>query len=231
MNLMIEKSNRTLTEKMLNNCGKEVRLFKGLDTWFKRINQYSKKKKLDPQHFIVSSGLKEIIDQVIVEKKFKKTCFEGIYACSFVYDEKHKDKTVKGPGLSISASQKVQYIFRISKGYHDIYLSRDKESKSFKSQDNRIAPFEQMIYFGDGPTDVPCMAVIKERNGHSICVYEEKKNDTAKELLQDKRVDIIAPADYSKNSELEKCTKVIIDKIAAKVVFKQLKLDNQNTKL
>ena len=88
-----------------------------------------------------------------------------------------------------------------------------------------------MIYFGDGPTDVPCMAVIKERNGHSICVYEEKKNDTAKELLQDKRVDIIAPADYSKNSELEKCTKIIIDKIAAKVVFKQLKLDNQNTKL
>ena len=190
------------TQKWLNSLGKEVQYYPGVETWFKRINEYGKSKGVRVEHYLVSSGTKEIVDGTSIAKEFKK-----IYGCEFYYDP--ETKLPIWPKFAINYTQKTQYFFRISKGI----TNKTDDSVNNKTVSRRI-PYENMVYLGDGMTDVPCMVLVKQNNGNAIAIYNKKEQGNVSSLLRGGRVNFACLADYSENSDLDKTMKLIIDKIS-----------------
>ena len=190
-----------LTRKFLNDCAKDVVLFPGVDTWFERINEYALERGIIVEHYICSSGNREIIEGTTIAKYFKK-----IFGCEFVYD--HTSKLAIWPKTAINYTQKTQYLYRISKGVLNV---KDDEKVNEKIKKKRIE-FRNMIYIGDGITDVPCMEIVKNAGGHAIAIMSENKEVT-KRLENDKRVQFIVKPDYREASKLDKMVKKVIDLI------------------
>lgn len=206
MLIMLEKSRgkQLVTKSTLKALGADVELFPGVHTWFERINSYAMKKGLCAEHYIISSGLKEIIEGTKVAHEFKK-----IYAAAFCYDQ---NGVPIWPSMAVNYTSKTQFLFRINKGVLDPV--ENKELNEYMPEELRRVPFRNMIYIGDGMTDVPCMKLTKSNGGHSIAVYKSSSEEAHSMLLHG-RVDFALPADYREGSELEKCVFEIADKVAA----------------
>ncbi len=192
----------------LEEYGSRVKLFPGVETWFDRVNEYGKEKDITVEHYIISSGLKEMIDGTEIARR---GVFKKVYASSFFYDERG---VAIWPAQVVNFTNKTQYLFRISKGVLDV--NDDKVNDYFLPEDMHV-PFRNMVYIGDSDTDIPCMKLVNSNGGHSIGVYhpETQNKERVFQMLKDNRVRYIAPADYSEGSELDKLLKVIIDKTAA----------------
>ena len=208
MYLMIKyakKKELPITKESFQTLGKDVILYKGVKTWFKRINDYGKSLGVEIEHYILSSGLKEIIEGTPIAKEFKK-----IYACEFHYNERGN---ADWPQQTVNFTTKTQFLFRISKGVLDVTDDIRLNTK-IKDEERRI-PYYNMIYFGDGLTDVPCMKLVKQYGGHSIAIYNKKEKKKVEPLLIDERVNFICDGDYQKDSEFEVIVKKLIQQVAA----------------
>ena len=193
-----------LTRDYLNSCGSKVKLFEGVKDFFVRINQMANSLGFEAEHYIISSGLKEIIKGTEIAKYFKE-----VYACEFHYD---MEGIADFPAYVVNYTMKTQFLFRISKGAFDL---NDEEKLNAKIKDeDRYVRFQNMIYFGDGLTDVPCMKLVRENGGTAIAIYQENNDKIARKLFDENRVDFIAPADYRENSYLD----LVIRKVFAKMV-------------
>ena len=207
MYMMVTKAEEkgiTLTKKYLRSLGTSIKFYKGVVSWFKRINDYGASLGLDVEHYIISSGIKDIIEGSEIAHEFKK-----IYACEYVYD---KNGAAIWPKLAINYTMKTQFVFRISKGV-DRINDDDTVNEKMSEQDRRVL-YRNMIYLGDGITDIPCMRLVKDKQGKSIAVYPKGKKEKVAGLLRDKRVNYISLADYSENSELENIVKLQLEYIA-----------------
>ena len=193
-----------LTEDYLRSCGQHVELFNGVLTWFDRINEYGRSQGVEIEHYIISSGTYEIIQGTPIAKYFKR-----IYACRYMYDEKGE---ALWPALAINYTLKTQYIYRISKGTLDV--TDDYNLNRVQDESLRRIAYHNMIYIGDGLTDIPCMKLVKERGGKSIAVYPEGNREHVKPLVEDARINYVCVADYSPDSPLEKIVKLMIEKMA-----------------
>ncbi|MCR4941482.1 MAG: haloacid dehalogenase-like hydrolase, partial [Campylobacter sp.] len=142
------------TKEKFKEYGKKVQLFPGVESWFDRVNEYGKTKGVIVEHYIISSGLKEMIEGTCIAKKFEK-----IYACSFYYDEKG---IAVWPAQVVNYTNKTQFLFRIEKGTLDV---NDPAVNDFFEPNEIRVPFRNMIYIGDSDTDVPCMKLINTNNG------------------------------------------------------------------
>ena len=205
MYIMIEvakKNGIPLTRKYLNDQGKTIKYFRGVENWFKRITQYGKDKGVIVEHYLITSGNKEIVEGTSIFNEFK-----AIFGCEFIYDEETGEAI--WPKTMINYTQKTQYIFRISKGL----ISDNDDKKINEKQLKRRIPYENMIYLGDGLTDVPSMIVVKENNGTSIAVYKDGARNTVSHLFEDGRVNYICKSNYQENGELDKVVKLVIDGI------------------
>lgn len=218
MQLMISESrakNRSFTRKTFTDYGKSIELFKGLDTWFDRINQYGKEHGVKVNHYIISSGIKEMIEGTRIGDKFT-----AIYASSFLYDA---NQAAEWPAVVLNFTTKTRYLFEINKG-------SEQDLNKVVPDDKRAIPFANMIYIGDGETDVPCMRIVKKEGGHSIAVYPsnrktkeaKEKKKAAERLFDEKRVNIIALSDYSENSKIDRFIKAMIDKLALDYKIKDI---------
>ena len=191
-----------ITKANLNRMGKDVEFFPGVPDWFSSINSVGESMGLDVQHFIISSGLKEIIEGTSIAKEF-----ESIFACEYLY----KDGVAHRPKTIINYTSKTQYLFRINKGALD--LSKEFEVNDYMSDRDRPVPFCNMIYIGDGITDIPCMKLVKRYGGHSIALYS-KDDSTAKKLFREGRVTHMARADYREGGELYDTVSVMLHLIS-----------------
>ena len=211
MTLMLESctpsSGVRVTKEAFAEYGKKVELFDGVKEWFPRINQFAREQGLVPHHFIISSGIKEMINGTSIKKKFTK-----IFASSFIYDQ---HGVAHAPGLAINYTTKTQFLFRINKGV--LSVSDNSRINEYVPKAERDIPFNQMIFIGDGTTDVPCMKLTKDQGGHSIAVYRPGSHQKIKagNLLKDNRVNFVAPADYTEGKLLDVQVKAVIRKIAA----------------
>ncbi len=196
------EKNIALTEEYLNSCGKNVVLYRGVTSWFDRINEFGASLGLNVEHYIVSSGITEIIEGTPIAKYFNK-----IYGCRFLYGE---NKEAIWPATAINFTLKTQYIFRISKGVMDI---RDDDNLNKHTQDRRI-PYRNMLYIGDGMTDIPCMKLLREKGGRAIALYPSGNKDKVMQLVSDNRINYACVADYSQNSTLEKIVKLMLENIS-----------------
>ena len=207
-----------LTRKSLQEYGAKVKLFPGVDGWFERIREYGLKHGVIVEHYIISSGLKEMIEGTSVAKA---GAFEKIYASSFMFDD--KDVPV-WPAQVINYTNKTQFLFRIEKGILDVNDSGVNDY--FAPEDLRV-PFRNMVYIGDSDTDIPCMKLVNTNGGHSIGVYNNDTLDKSKvyKMLHDNRIRYFAPADYTDGSKLDLLVKAIIDRTAANEVLENVYYD------
>lgn len=193
------------TKTELEKFGSEVKLFPGVEDWFERIRKYGEEKGVIVEHYIISSGLKEMIEGTSIAKK---GAFKKIYATSFYCD---KNGVAVWPAQVVNYTNKTQFLFRITKGVLDV---NDSKVNDFFSESDLRVPFRNMVYLGDSDTDIPCMKLVKTRGGYSIGVFNPETNDKTKvyKMTRDNRIDYFVPADYSENTELDTLIKTIIDK-------------------
>lgn len=196
---------KLFTRGELMKCGKEVVLFPGVKDWFKRICTYGEEHGVLVEHYIISSGLKEMIEGTDVAGEFKK-----IYASSFFYNEKG---VAIWPAQVVNYTNKTQFLFRIEKGVLDI--NDPGVNDSFAPDEMRV-PFRNMVYIGDSDTDVPCMKLVNVNGGYSIGVYNADTKDKTKvyKMMRENRIKYYAPADYSEGKELDILLKAIINRTA-----------------
>lgn len=218
MYLMLEKAKEKsipVTQDSLKKFGNAVKLFKGVDTWFDRINKYGEENGIEVEHYVISSGNEEMIKGTSIADKFKH-----VFACRYVYDE---DGNAKYPGVSVNYTHKTQHLVRISKGLFNYYENK-KVNQHIDSRE-RYIPYANMIYIGDGETDVPCMKIIKNAGGFAVSVYDERieQLNVSLKLLREKRVDFIAATNYSEGYQIDNVIKKIINLIRARTDMELLK--------
>lgn len=202
-----DKNIPLLREKLVE-MGKNVELFEGVEQWFERITEFGRENGMQVEHYVISSGMKEIIEGTAISKYFK-----SIFACEFLYDENGNGVW---PKTDVNYTNKTQFVYRINKGVLDV--ANDYDLNRSMPEDSKRVPFCNMIYIGDGLSDVPCMKMMKSYGGYSIAVYQNR-NSKVEDLLKKDRVDFIYPADYRQNSGLDVTVKNIIKKMAVSGVL------------
>ena len=207
MYTMISESDKRgipLTRESLVEKGRNIVLYPGVEDWFRRNNAFGAEQGVQVEHYVISSGLKEIIEGCEISREFKE-----IYASEFYYDENGRPAW---PKLAVNFTAKTQFVYRINKGVLDV--SDDKTLNDSMPDDSKRVPFTNMIYVGDGLSDVPCMKMMRAYGGQAIAVYQESNRMGVEDLLAKGRVDFIFKADYSEGSTLDLTVKNIIRKMA-----------------
>ena len=199
-----EKKGHPFTRQDLVEKGKSIVLFPGVEDWFRRINDFGESQGVEVEHYIISSGLREIIEGSSISGAFKE-----IYASEFYYDETGRPVW---PKLAVNFTAKTQFVYRINKGVLDV--SDDKTLNDSMPDDSKRVPFHNMIYLGDGLSDVPCMKMMRAYGGQAIAVYQETNRQGVEELLAKGRVDFMFPADYRAGTGLDVTVRNIIRKMA-----------------
>ena len=199
-----EKKNLPFTRADLVDKGRGIVFFPGVEGWFRRINDYGETLGVQVEHYVISSGLREIIEGSSISGEFKE-----IYASEFYYDE---NGVPVWPKLAVNFTAKTQFVYRINKGVLDV--SDDKTLNDSMPDDSKRIPFTNMVYMGDGLSDVPCMKMMRAYGGQAIAVYQEGNRQGVEDLLVKGRVDFIFPADYSEGTALDTTVKHIIQKMA-----------------
>ncbi len=207
MYMMMQESegNVLFTKDTLYEYGKQVTLYPGVENWFSRIREYGKKYGVIVEHYIISSGLKEMIEGTTVANEF-----EEIYASAFFYNEKN---VAVWPAQVVNFTNKTQFLFRIEKGILDI---NDPGVNDYFPPEEMRVPFRNMVYIGDSDTDIPCMKLVNTYGGHSIGVYDSdtKEKNKVYKMMRDNRIKYFAEADYSENGKLDLLLKTIIERTA-----------------
>ena len=211
MKLMFDEARKKgipLRRRDFRRFGSKVELFPGVLQWFDLVNAYGRSKGVKVEHYINSSGLAEMIEGTPIAKEFKR-----IFACSFLYNDQGE---AEWPGVAVDYTAKTQFLFKINKGI--LSIRDNKLVNESQDENKKRIPWSNMLYFGDGDTDVPCMKIVKMFGGHSIAVYIQKhshKKEVAKTLFRQGRVNFTTPAVYTKESRTYEIVCAIIDKIKA----------------
>ena len=199
-----EKRDLPFTRESLREMGRDIVLFPGVEGWFRRINAFGEEQGVQVEHYVISSGLREIIEGSAISGEFKE-----IYASEFYYDGEGRPVW---PKLTVNFTTKTQFVYRINKGVLDV--SDDKTLNDSMPDDSKRVPFTNMVYIGDGLSDVPCMKMMRAYGGQAIAVYQAANRPGVEDLLAKGRVDFIFPADYSEGTALYLTAKNIIRKMA-----------------
>jgi len=183
----------------------DVALFPGVEEWFDRINAYGAARNIRVQHFIISSGLREMLEGISIYRHFTK-----VYASGYMYDT---NGVAFWPALAVNYTTKTQFLFRINKGVLDEWESG--EINAYRPMNERPVPFHRMVYFGDGTTDIPCMKLVREQGGTSVAIYRDHSIHMAEQLLRENRVCFSSPADYTPGSRNDLIAQDLLNKMAA----------------
>ena len=192
-----------------------IKYFPGVTTWFTRVNRYVHRKskgQVKIQHYLISAGQKEILEGVSIRRHFKR-----IYASEYHFNH-HGVATF--PKLLVTDTMKTQFLFRINKGLESLNDSINEHMP----ESERPIPFQNIIYVGDGMTDVPSMALTKKSGGHTVAVYDPRKASqraVCEKLLHAGRADFLAEADFRKASKLSRRVQLLLDAVVADIAYRR----------
>ena len=218
------RNGMSLKREAFRASGRKIRFYDGVREWFGRINSYGAERGIEVQHYINSSGIKEIIEGTEIAHEFK-----NIYASSFLYDE---NGAAYWPAVGVNYTNKTQFIYKINKGVESV--SDTKLVNRYLEEEKRPVQFKHMIFIGDGTTDIPCMRLVKSQGGHSIAVYgpsDKASFETMRILIDEGRATYVCEANYTEGSEIDDLVKTIIDKIyidnKIKLMAEKLRVSNK----
>lgn len=221
MHLMLESAKSRgidVTTDMLREHGHQAELFDGLAdrTWFNRLNEHAATRGLALEHYIVSSGVHEMIRGCPIYDAFK-----WVFASKFIYD----GDRAAWPGVAINYTTKTQYLFRVNRGIQNTWNNEDLNA--YMPDGERPIPFGRMIFLGDGDTDIPTMKMLTYQGGYSVAVYDPRRHDSdlskIHRLISDDRVNFVAPADYREDSQIDIIVKGILGRIARENGYRSAK--------
>jgi len=206
------EGNLVLNRRALMDYGARVKVFPGVGTWFERIRAYGREQGVLVEHYIISSGLREMIEGT---EMARNGAFERIYASSFLYNDRG---VAVWPAQAVNYTNKTQFLFRIEKGTLDV---NDPAVNDWFPDEKMRVPFRNMVYIGDSDTDIPCMKLVNANGGHAIGVYDPvtEKKEKVHRMIRDNRIRYYAAADYTEGSELDTLVKQIILRTAANEVL------------
>ena len=219
MRIMLHKAQYKhvpITKDSFRKHGRGIQFFPGIGDWFERINAYAREKEIRIEHYIISSGLREMIEGTSIYKEF-----EYVFASGFAYDP---NDVAIWPALAVNYTNKTQHIYRINRGIKNAY--DNATINKLQSEDECYISFENMIYIGDGETDIPCMSLLRNQGGTSIVVYNPQRRKTkqvAVGLVESGRADYAVAADYSDGQFLDQIVKAVVDRTAANVRLHNIK--------
>lgn len=194
---------------------RKIVYFPGVTTWFARMDAYVRKRSRGTakvSHYLISAGQKEILEGVSIRKHFKR-----IYASEYHFNH-HGVATF--PKFLVTDTLKTQFLFRINKGLEAVTESINEHMP----ESQRPIPFHNIIYVGDGLSDVPSMALTKKSGGHAVAVFDARKpggRASCVKLLDAGRVDFIAEADYTRGSKLSRRVELLLDAIIAGIAYRR----------
>jgi len=210
MRLMLKKATAAdvcVTREAFRAFGSTVELFDGVESWFGRIDAYAAERGVRVEHYVISSGLREMIEGTPIASRFAR-----IFASGFMYDV---NGAAIWPALAVNYTTKTQFLFRINKGSLEVY--DNSRINKYVPRDERPLPFGNMVYIGDGETDIPCFRLVKDEGGCAVAVYQPDKpgsREQAQRIVAEGRATIAAPADYSEGSAVEYCVTAMIDRLS-----------------
>ena len=189
--------------------GAGITLFPGVEDWFDRVNAAAAARGLAAEHYVISSGLRELVEGTPIRRHFR-----AVFASGFLYNA---SGAAIAPAIAVNYTTKTQYLFRINKDALD--LADNTAVNAYRPQDQRRVPFANMIFIGDGDTDIPCFRTVKEQGGHSIAVHpagDAQRAARTRRLIAEGRVHCAVPADYRAGGEIERRVLAILDLLAAR---------------
>jgi hypothetical protein len=213
MQQMIErarKAGKAVTRERLRAHGAEPSFFDGVESWFDRIDSFANDQGLELQHYVVSSGIEEMIEGCAIYPRFAR-----VFASRFIYNEKGE---AIWPAVAVNYTNKTQFLFRINKGIENVWDTQ--AINRWMRPEERPLPFERMIFIGDGDTDIPSMKMVTDQGGCAVAVLDpDRWNDPLKvshihTLIAEDRVNYVAPADYLPGSQLDVIVKGALQRIA-----------------
>ena len=208
----IEERREHLSRDDLTALADSIRYFAGVEGWFDRMRAYVAGRgggEVALRQYVISAGLREIIEGTSIFRNFDR-----VYASEYFYD--HHGRAT-WPNLVINDTNKTQFLFRINKGRENL----EESINEHMPESDRPIPFQNMIYIGDGLTDVPCMNVVRKNGGYSVAVYNRGKaaaKETCRRLLAAGRVDFFAVADYREGRPVDRRIKLMLDVMIARVL-------------
>jgi len=211
------EKNMVVTADWLHHHGTHVRLFEGLNDWFSRLNQYAAQRGLHLEHYVISSGLYEMIQGCAIFSEFKQ-----VYASRFIYNAQGH---AIWPGVAINYTTKTQFLFRINKGIETTW--DNARINRWQPMPERPVPFDRMVFIGDGATDIPSMKMVRFQGGYSIAVFDpdrwsqHESQRNIHQLIAEDRVQFVAPADYRQGSQLDVTVQGILGRMAREVGFRE----------
>lgn len=205
---------KPLKRDLLHKLARNIQYFPGVKTYFSELERFLagieevKKWGIKVEHYIISSGMREILEGCDIYPHFKR-----VYACEYDYGP---DGPVF-PKLVINDTNKTQFLFRICKGKLDL----TEDINSHMPERDRPIPFRNMIYIGDSMTDIPSMTVMQRSGGHSIAVFNQEKDvpESVKAIVRHGRADHFAPADYRPNSLLIRILHTTLKRIIYRIAY------------
>lgn len=208
MHLILKAHPEAVTSSSLAEHGRNLPFFRGVKDWFERINSHAQDRGLALEHYVISSGLREIIEGSPICGHFRH-----IFASRYAYE----GDEAKWPAVAINYTTKTQYLFRINKGVENNW--DDTSVNAYIPMGERPIPFERMIFLGDGDTDIPTMKMLKYQGGTAIAVFDDERfkgpdQQKVYKLIAEDRANYVCPADYSDGSHLDVTVKGVLGRIA-----------------
>ena len=195
-------SEQFFSKKKLTNL---VHLYPGVVATLKKIKDFEKSKrfqdcKIKVYHFIVTAGLQEYVKE-LVPKEIFSNIWGGRYS---MYPKDDKDSIKSIPVFCMDETMKTRALYEISKG---VFNSTTPAVNKKVEKGSLWSPFNNFIYIGDGPTDIPALSLVKVYGGYGIVVFNPKKDKKAvknrlKDMSADSRCDLITEAKFSGTSNL-----------------------------
>ncbi len=206
---------RGITREGFKAWGAELPLYEGVESIFDRLREAVRKKnsRVSLEFYLVSSGIGDILRHTRIAGQFN-----DIWASDFTYDP---GGTVLFPKKIVSFTDKTRYLFHVQKGI----FGPDFRGKPFdvnkKVDDSKIrVPLNQMIFVGDGYTDIPCFSLVRKSGGIAIGVYDRENREKwgrAWGFIEDGRVSNLVPADYGEKSALSDSLIMAVESMANRI--------------
>jgi len=214
---MIKERKLKVTRKTLEDIGKRIQFYQGIPRCFEELQNFvgELSHELDLQieieFYVISSGFEEVIKASAIGGKVNE-----IFACTFEYDRKGN---IASPKSIVTFTEKTKFVFAINKGISGRILRRNPgRVNDVIPEDRRRIPLRNMIYLGDGPTDIPCFSVIVKGGGKGIGIIKKERPERGVPLWKGRRLTVgpYMPI-YTQGSDLRIMLEQLIKDIAIEI--------------